>query len=55
MKVTNTAPGARGVALKDGSTVYLEPGETDDLDVDGELYEGVVKASGLKVETSDKV
>ena len=43
MKVTNTAQGARGVQLKDGSTFYLEPGQTADLDVAGDLYEGVVR------------
>lgn len=44
-KVTNTAEGARGVIVKDGSTVYLEPGETQDLDLhpDHDLYEGVEK------------
>lgn len=46
MKVTNTAAGARGVALNDGSTFYLEPGQSEDLDVAGDLYEGVVQGSG---------
>jgi len=44
-KVTNTAAGPRGVILADGSTHYLEAGETADLDLhkDHDLYEGVEK------------
>jgi hypothetical protein len=45
-KVTNTAAGPRGVNLKDGTTRYLDPGETADLDYDGELYEGLSKGDG---------
>ena len=44
--VTNTAAGPRGVNLKDGTTRYLEPGETADLDHDGNLYEGVREGAG---------
>jgi hypothetical protein len=28
MKLTNNAPGARGVNLKDGTTVWVDPGKT---------------------------
>lgn len=45
-KVTNTAAGPRGVNLKDGTTRYLEPGETADLDHDGNLYDGVTEGGG---------
>ena len=45
-KVTNNAAGPRGVNLKDGTTRYLEPGETADLDHDGKLYEGVSEGAG---------
>lgn len=45
-KVTNTATGPRGVNLKDGSTRFLEPGETADLDHDGNLYEGIAEGAG---------
>lgn len=31
-KFTNYARGARGISLKDGSTVWLEPGESADID-----------------------
>lgn len=31
MKVTNYQPGARGINLDDGSTVWVEPGQTIDL------------------------
>jgi len=31
-KFTNYARGSRGISLKDGSTVWLEPGESADLD-----------------------
>ncbi|MGL4640517.1 MAG: hypothetical protein ACRCVX_12415 [Shewanella sp.] len=48
MKVTNTSQGSRGVLLKDGTTFYLEPSQTEDLDVAGDLYEGVVKAVEAK-------
>lgn len=44
MKITNTAPGPRGVKTKEG-TIFLDPGETRDLDVDGrvKLYAGLTK------------
>jgi hypothetical protein len=44
-KVTNTAAGPRGVILADGTTQYLEPGESADLELhaDHELYDGVEK------------
>jgi hypothetical protein len=44
-KVTNTAEGPRGVITADGGTVYLEPGETQDLELhpDHDLYDGVEK------------
>lgn len=43
--VTNTAPGPRGVILKDGSTHYLEPNQSAELELhpDHDLYEGVEK------------
>lgn len=44
-KVTNTAAGMRGINLKDGTTRYLEPGETADLDHDGNLYDGVTEGA----------
>jgi hypothetical protein len=46
-KVTNTAEGPRGVILKDGTTHYLEPNESADLDLHDkhDLYEGVVKGA----------
>lgn len=49
-KVTNTAEGPRGVILKDGSTHYLEPNESADLELhpDHDLYEGVEKGGGKK-------
>lgn len=31
-KFTNYARGMRGISLKDGSTVWLEPGESADID-----------------------
>lgn len=42
--ITNTAEGARGVELADGTTLYIEPGQTaEDVDVakDHKLYEGL--------------
>lgn len=53
-KVTNTAEGPRGVILNDGTTHYLEPGESADLDLheDHDLYPGVVKGSGRKAAES---
>lgn len=44
-KVTNTAEGPRGVILKDGTTHYLEPNETADLELHEkhDLYDGLVK------------
>jgi len=41
--ITNTAPGPRGVLLANGSTHYVEPGESVELDVADkhELYEGL--------------
>lgn len=55
MKITNTAPGPRGVPTKEG-TVFLEPGETRDLDVDGriKLYSGLVKETDKKAATGKK-
>jgi len=42
-KITNTAAGPRGVLLGDGTTFFIEPGETADLDVakDHKLYDGL--------------
>ncbi|TZG25586.1 hypothetical protein [Sphingomonas montanisoli] len=34
MKLTNFAPAARGVSLKDGTTVWLEPGQSETFDKD---------------------
>lgn len=31
-KITNYSRGLRGISLKDGTTVWLEPGESADLD-----------------------
>jgi hypothetical protein len=42
--ITNTAEGARGVELADGTTLYIEPGQTvEDVDVASghKLYEGL--------------
>jgi hypothetical protein len=42
--ITNTAEGPRGVELADGTTLYIEPGQTvEDVDVakDHKLYEGL--------------
>ncbi len=39
-KITNYAPGPRGITLKDGNTVWLNPGQTEDIkkdDIAGEL------------------
>lgn len=39
-KMTNHAPGPRGITMKDGSTVWLNPGTSADIDkakVAGEL------------------
>lgn len=33
-KITNYARGPRGITLKDGSTVWLEPGQSGDIDKD---------------------
>jgi hypothetical protein len=46
VKLTNTAAGARGVETE-GGTVFLDPGETRDVDVlkGHKLYEGLVEAS----------
>jgi hypothetical protein len=45
-KLTNTAAGPRGVETDNG-TVFLEPGETRDVDVrkGHQLYDGLVEAS----------
>lgn len=50
MKVTNTAAGPRGVNLEDGTTRFLDPGETADLDgvKASDLYDGLVEASREK-------
>jgi len=40
MKITNHAPGMRGINLKDGTKVWLESGQSADIakaDIDGEL------------------
>lgn len=40
MKITNHAAGPRGITLKDGSTVWLNPGQSEDIkkdDIAGEL------------------
>ena len=44
-KVTNTAEGPRGVLTADGRTVYVEPGETVEIEIaDGhKLYDGLEK------------
>jgi hypothetical protein len=54
-KVTNTAVGPRGVITADGGTVFLEPGESQDLDLhpDHDLYEGVKKGGAAKAKESD--
>lgn len=42
--ITNTAEGPRGVLLADGTTLYIEPGQSvEDVDVakDHKLYEGL--------------
>jgi len=46
VKLTNTAAGPRGVETDTG-TIYLEPGETRDVDVKKghQLYDGLVEAS----------
>jgi hypothetical protein len=44
--ITNSAEGPRGVALADGTTLFIEPGQTvEDVDVakDHKLYEGLEK------------
>ena len=33
-KITNYARGPRGITLKDGSTVWLEPGQSEDIKKD---------------------
>lgn len=55
-KVTNTAVGPRGVITKDGNTVYLEPGESADLELhpDHDLYEGVKKGAAGKEAASNE-
>ena len=52
-KVTNLSEGPRGVHLADGSTHFVEPGETAELDVhpDHDLYEGLEK--GESAATTD--
>jgi hypothetical protein len=44
-KVTNTHPGPRGVHLADGTTHFLEPNETAELELHEkhDLYEGIEK------------
>lgn len=46
--ITNTAKGPRGVLLADGTTFYVEAGNTVDLDVakGHDLYEGLVEGEG---------
>ena len=46
--ITNTAEGPRGVLLADGTTHYVEPGATVDLDVakGHDLYDGLVEGEG---------
>jgi hypothetical protein len=59
-KITNTAPGPRGVET-DAGTVFIEPGATVDVDVKKghQLYEGLVEASSeeaaLKSLTRDEL
>jgi len=47
-KITNTAEGPRGVNAKDGTTVYVDPGQTAEVELaDGEeLYDGLVEGDG---------
>jgi hypothetical protein len=47
MKFTNTAPGARGILLKDGSTVFVSAGETIELEEGAvkSVYEGIEKGT----------
>ena len=44
-KVTNLSEGPRGVHLADGTTHFLEPNETAELELhpDHDLYEGLEK------------
>ncbi len=53
--ITNNAEGARGVALADGTTHFVEPGQTVSLDVaDGHtLYDGLVAGKGGKAAADD--
>jgi hypothetical protein len=56
--ITNTAEGPRGVLLADGTTLYVEPGQTvEDVDVakDHKLYDGLESgAAAAKRAAEDK-
>lgn len=46
-KITNTAEGPRGVDTADGVTVFIDPGQTADVEVakGHKLYDGLVEGS----------
>ena len=48
VKLTNTAQGPRGVKLASGGTLYIDAGQTVDVDVANghDLYEGLVEGDG---------
>jgi hypothetical protein len=54
--ITNNAEGPRGVALADGTTLYIEPGQTvEDVDVakDHKLYEGLETGAAAAKRAAD--
>jgi hypothetical protein len=54
-KFTNTAPGARGILMKDGQTQLVEAGATVDRDpklIDS-MHPDIVEGDGIKVHVAD--
>ena len=58
-KITNHARGPRGISLKDGSTIWLDPGQSEDIkkdDIAGPLPDlGVAPAVASSEDSNDRV
>jgi uncharacterized small protein (DUF1192 family) len=58
-KITNYARGPRGISLKDGSTIWLDPGQSEDIkkdDIAGPLPDlGAAPAAASSDDSDDRV
>jgi hypothetical protein len=51
--ITNTAPGPRGLGLKDGTTVLIDPGTAATVDLDADEVAEIEGAGWWKIEPVD--